>query len=75
MKKAQKEGVAFAAVLKLATQAYAAGLLNVKLVATSELNEKTRRELVKMSKDIKGGRNLSPAFTNVRDAIAYLKSN
>ncbi len=74
MKKAQQEGVAFAAVLKLAMQAYVSGRLDVQLVAQPKLNEKTRRELIKMSKDAKAGKNLSPSFTNARDAIAYLKS-
>lgn len=74
MKKAQAEGIAFASVLKLATQAYVKGNLDVELVAQPRLNAKTRRELIQISKDIKTGKNLSPAFNNAKDAIAYLKS-
>lgn len=74
MKKAQKEGIAFASVLKLATQAYVNGALEVRLVAQPTLNATTRRELLRISKDIRQGKNLSPAFDTAKDAIAYLKS-
>lgn len=74
MKKAQDEGLAFASVLKLATQAYVKGELDVELVARPKLNAKTRKEIELVLKDIKAGKNLSPAFDNVDDAIAYLKS-
>ena len=74
MKKARKEGIAFASVLKLATKAYVSGALEVQLVAQPKLNAKTRRELQGISKDIREGENLSPSFANAKDAIAYLKS-
>lgn len=74
MKKAQGEGIALASVLKLATQAYIKGDLDVELVARPKLNAKTRRELMAIDKDIKAGKNISPAFSNIDDAIAYLKS-
>ncbi|MDP3741568.1 MAG: hypothetical protein Q8R08_04585 [bacterium] len=74
MKKAQGEGLAFASVLKLATQAYVKGELDVELVARPKLNPKTRKEIERALKDIKAGKNLSPGFDNVADAIAYLKS-
>ena len=75
MKKAQTEGIAFASVLKLATQAYVKGDLDVELVSQPKLNAKTRKELREAIKDIKLGRNLSPAFDNAEDAIAYLKKS
>ena len=74
LKKARKEGIAFASVLKLATQAYVDGALEVQLVAQSRLNAKTRRELLGISKDIRQGKNLSSSFETADDAIAYLKS-
>lgn len=74
MKKARNEGVAFASVLKLATQAYVDGVLEVQVVAQPKLNAKTRRELLRISKDIRQGKNLSPSFGNAKEAIAYLKS-
>lgn len=72
MKKAQSEGLPFAFVLKMATQAYVDNELDVKLVARPRLNEKTRRELIEISKDIKAGKNLSPAFKNVEEMRKYL---
>lgn len=74
MKKAQTEGIAFASVLKLATKAFVAGDLDVELIAQPKLNAKTRRELIRASKDIKEGKNLVGPFDNAEDAIAYLKS-
>ena len=74
LKKARKEGIAFASVLKLATKAYVNGALEVQLVAQPKLNAKTRRELLGISNEIRQGKNLSPAFENATDAIAYLKS-
>ncbi|OGE73592.1 MAG: hypothetical protein A3I07_01015 [Candidatus Doudnabacteria bacterium RIFCSPLOWO2_02_FULL_42_9] len=74
MKRAQNEGIAFSSVLKLATEAYAKGSLDVQLVAEPRLNDKTRKVIEKALKDIKAGKNLSPAFDHAEDAIAYLKS-
>ena len=74
MKKAQQEGIAFASVLKLATSAYVRGSLAVQLAPQLTLNAKPRRELTAISEDIREGKNLSPIFTNIQDAAAYLKS-
>ena len=74
MRKAQYEGLPLAAVLKLATPAYVRGDLDVRLVTQPKLNAKTRRELLRISKDIREGRNLSPSFDSAKEAIAYLKS-
>ncbi len=74
MKKAQTEGIAFASVLKLATQAYVKGNLDVELVSQPRLNAKTRKILWRELEDIKKGKNLSPRFDNVKDAIQFLKN-
>ena len=74
MKKAQNEGLPFTAVLKLATEAYVNGNLDVQLVNQPKLNAKTRRELQSISKDIRQGKNLSPSFDTAKEAITYLKS-
>lgn len=74
MKKAQDEGLAFASVLKLATQAYVKGELGVELVARPKLNAKTRKMLARELKDIKENKNISPGFDNLREAIDYLKN-
>lgn len=39
-----------------------------------KFNAKTARELRKILDDVKKGKNLSPVFTNAKDAIEYLKS-
>lgn len=74
MKKAEGQGVPFASVLKLATQAYVAGDLAVGLVSEEKFNTKTRRLLQRELRDIKLGKNISPRFTSAKDAIAYLKN-
>ncbi len=73
MRKAKSEGMPFASILKLATQAYVDGSLDVELVTQPKLNKKTRALLARAHKDIKTGKNSSPIFSNARDAIAYLK--
>ncbi len=73
MKKAQDAGMPFGVVLKLATQAYVRGTLEVGLTSQPEFNAKTRKMLEKELKEIKEGKNLSPGFTNAKDAINYLK--
>ena len=74
IRKAQNEGLPLATVLLLATKAYVEGDLDVQLVTQRKLNAKTRRELQKISKDIRQGKSLSPPFDNAKDAVAYLKS-
>lgn len=73
MKKAEHEGLPFASVLKFATKAYADGDFIIGVVAKETFNAKTRRDIEKALKDIKKGKNLSPAFGNIKDAIRYLE--
>ena len=73
MKKAQREGITYTTVLKSATKAYIEGELKFGLVQDEVFNEKTRKRIEKALKDIKADRNLSPAFSNAEDAIAYLR--
>lgn len=72
MKQAQRDGVPFSTVLKLATKAYAEGKLLLSISDVPSFNEATRKEIEQALGDIKRGRNLSPVFTNARDAVAYL---
>jgi antitoxin component of RelBE/YafQ-DinJ toxin-antitoxin module len=74
MKRAEGEGLTFSTVLKLATQAYVDGGLEVGLKVPERFNPKTRKELDKTLKDIDKGKNLSPAFGNVNDMMAYLET-
>ncbi len=73
MAKAQNEGIAFASVLKLATKAFVDGNFSVGLIINDSLNPRTKKMLSREIKDIKAGKNMSPAFNNAKDAIAYLK--
>ncbi len=73
MRKAKSEGMPFASILKLATQAYVDGTLDVELVAQPKLNKKTRALLAQAHKDLKTGKNSSPIFSTAHDAIAHLK--
>ena len=75
IKKARNEGLPLTAVLKLATKAYVEGDLDVQLVTQRKLNSKTRRELQRISNEIRQGKNLSPPFDSAQDAIPYLKSS
>lgn len=72
MKRAKREGVPFASVLKFATKAFAEGKLTVGIQTEERFNEKTAKALRAALKDIEKGRNLSPAFTNAGDALKWL---
>lgn len=73
MRKARREGVAFASVLKFATRAFIEGQFNVGLVENEVFNVKTRRELIKISRDIREGKNLSPRLKTVEEIKNYLQ--
>lgn len=74
MKKAQKDGIAFATVLKMATKAYITGDLEIKLVPKEELKAKIKKDLEKSLLDIKNKKNLSQAYDSAEQAIKFLKS-
>ncbi len=74
MRKAQREGVPFSAVLNMATRAYVDDELHVGLIQEEKFNAKTRRMLDRELKEIKEGKNMSPLFDNAKDAIAYLQN-
>lgn len=74
MKKARAEGIPFSSVLTLATRSFVEGGLTIEAVSRPVLNDKTRKVLDRALKDIKEGKNLSPRFTNAKDAIAYLEA-
>ncbi len=73
MAKAQREGIAFASVLKLATKAFVDGDLTLELVGSEKFNAKTTREVKNAFRDIYQGKNLSPSFTSTKDATKFLK--
>jgi len=69
-------GSTYSAFLQQATYGLLDGSIRPGLLQLPEekFNAKTLRELKKISKDIKEGKNLSPVFNNAKDAIAYLKT-
>jgi len=74
MKKARAEGIPFSFVLTLATKSFVEGRIAIEAVQRPTLNDKTRKILDRVLKDIKDGKNLSPAFTNMKDMDAYLNA-
>lgn len=74
MKKAREKGITFSSVLNFAADAFVNDRLNIGLIINEELNQRTKKMLSLALKDIKEGKNLSPEFDNVKDAIAYLKA-
>lgn len=57
MRRAKREGVAFAAVLKLATKAFAEGRFSIDIQSNERFNAKTARELRVALRDADKGKN------------------
>ena len=74
-RKAKGSGLTFSDILQMATYAYARGDFEPVLMRKEEkLNAKTYRELVKISKDIKEGKNLVGPFNSSEEMIKSLRS-
>ncbi len=73
-KQAKKGGFSLSDYYRSVTIPLAEGKSKIGLVQEEQLNAKTVRELLKISKDIKEGKNLSPVFHNAKEAIDYLKT-
>ena len=67
---AEREGVTLTSYLSLALSDFASNKKRVGI--TDTLNEKTQKEIIQARKDFKMGKNISPAFTNAKDAVAWL---
>ena len=75
-KRAKQEGITLSDFFKSAARSFADGEANVGLTFRPEIpNAKTARLLRQIDKDVKSGKNLSPAFSNARDLIAHLESD
>lgn len=75
MQKANAEGITLSVFLKLAVRSFVDGQLGLGVLNNPEVfNKKTQKELMEIDKDIKVSRNLSPSFSNVKDAVNYLKN-
>ncbi|MFH0804018.1 MAG: hypothetical protein V1896_00230 [Candidatus Zambryskibacteria bacterium] len=71
-KQAKKGGFSLSDYYRHATVSLAEGDCTVDIVERPRLNAKTIRELLKISRDIKEGKNLSPVFHTVEEMKAYL---
>ncbi len=74
MRKARSFGLPFSSVLNIATRAFVDGKVNIEMVDTQPFNAKTRRELIKISKDIKEGKNLVGPFSLPKEMDKFLDS-
>jgi len=73
MRRAKRDGVPFASVLKLATKAYAEGRLIVDIAGEERFNAKTTREIRAALRDIEKGKNLV-SFKSSKEMDDYLLS-
>lgn len=71
-KQAKKGGFSLSDYYRRATYSLAEGERSMEIVDKPKLNAKTIRELIKISKDIKEGKNLSPTFSSVAEMKKYL---
>lgn len=74
MRKAKFFGLPFSSVLNLATRAFVDGKINIGVMETPSLNNKTYRELIKISNDIKKNKNLFGPFDSSEKMDKLLNS-
>ena len=74
--KAKKAGISLSQVYKSATKSFIEGELDVGLVYYGTLtpNAKTGKELLQARKDFEQGKNMSPAFTDMKKMDEYLRN-
>jgi len=73
MKRARKEGIPFAVVLKLLSRAFAEGRLSVDVTRPERFNARTKKELKTALRDIEQGKNIV-SFRNAKETDKYLLS-
>lgn len=74
VKTAKKKGFSLSDYYRSATVSLVDGKSSVGFVQEEKFNEKTAREIRRALKDIKEGKNLSPAFKTVEEMRKYLES-
>jgi antitoxin component of RelBE/YafQ-DinJ toxin-antitoxin module len=72
MANAKKQGITISYYLNNALVAFAEGTKRVEVV--EQVNDKTLKRLKKDYAEIKAGKDLSPTFTNAKDALSWLYS-
>ena len=73
MKRAKREGIPFAVVLKLLSRAFAEGRLSIDVTKPERFNAKTEKELKTALRDIEKGKNIV-SFKNAKEMDEYLLS-
>ena len=75
-KRAKKQGITLSDLYQQATKSFVNGELAVTLTPTTEIpNTRTARILRQIAKDVRVGKNLSPAFSTAEDAVQYLENH
>jgi hypothetical protein len=72
-KKAKIKGFTLTDLYKSTTWSFVKDEIDFGLVVRPQLKDKVVRELLKISRDIKEGKNLSPAFKTIKEMKAYLE--
>ena len=73
MKRARKEGIPFAVVLKLLSRAFAEGRLSIDVTRPEQFNAKTEKEMKTALRDIEQGKNIV-SLKNAKETDEYLLS-
>ena len=72
MARSKKMGMPLSFVLNKAITNFAEGRWDVDIVE-EKFNAKTAREITKALEDFKAGKNISPVFNTIKDALDYYK--
>lgn len=72
-KRAQIKGFSLTDFYKSATQSFVNNEIDFGLIVRPQLKDSIVRELLKISKDIKEGKNLSPTFSSIKEMKKYLE--
>ncbi|MEK7193050.1 MAG: hypothetical protein AAB682_02835 [Patescibacteria group bacterium] len=70
--KAKRTGISFSAYLRSASQEFVKENVSLAIVRNETLNNKTRKIHTQITKDLKNGKNISPAFSTSQKINEYL---
>ncbi|HEY4521027.1 MAG TPA: hypothetical protein VJL57_01370 [Candidatus Paceibacterota bacterium] len=73
MKRAKREGLPFASVLRLTVKAFAEGKSNIQVVSEERFNDKTARSIRAALRDAEQGKNIV-SFKSNEEMDNYLRS-
>lgn len=72
MKCAKNDGIPLSSVIRSAIRSYVEGKTRYGMIEEPDFNARTRREILRSLKDIKEGKNLSPAFKTVAEMKKWI---